>query len=168
MIFLANRANLDTRTLLTRLHNRLQTQVPNADAPVEQVWYHTSAGNKVGVRATISPDKFLRSAYPVAEAELQVSFDFPQTHSYDFYTIQWVESDRNLMLGWHQDETHMDLGQCHFQLDCHGETVQREKAALLDAHPLNVFDQRSTDLIDILTALTWEDDVPHVPTEVVR
>ena len=132
------------------------------------MWHHTSAGNKVGVRATVTPDVFLRTTYPVAEAELQVSFDFPQTHSDDFYTIQWVESDRNLILGWHQDETHMDLGPCHFQIDYQDETVQREKAGVLDAHPLNVFDQRSTDLVDVLTALTWEDDVPHLPTEEVR
>jgi len=110
MIFLANRANLDKRTLLTRIHNRLQTQVPNEESPIEQVWYHTSAGNKAGVRATISPEEFLHTSHPVAEAELQISFDFPDTHAYDFYRIQWVESDRNLMLGWHQDEMHMDLG----------------------------------------------------------
>ena len=43
MIFLANRANLDKRTLLTRIHNRLQSQVFNEASPVEHVWYHTSS-----------------------------------------------------------------------------------------------------------------------------
>lgn len=168
MIFLANRANLDKRTLLSRIHNRLQTQVSDEESPVEQVWYHTSAGNKVGVRATVAPDTFLRTSYPVTEAELQVSFDFPQSSTYDFYAIQWVESDRDLMVGWHQDETHMDLGECHFQVDYRGETVQRESAAFLDSHPLNVFDQRIDDLVDVLDALTWEHTVPDVPTQAVR
>ena len=168
MIFLANRANLDTLTLLTRLHKQLQTQVPNEDSPIEQVWYQTSAGNKVGIRATITPGTFLRTQYPADESEVQVSFDFPHTHAYDFYRIQWVESDRNLMLGWHQDETHMNLGKCHFQIDYQDTTVQRERAAFLDTHPLNVFDQRITDLVDILDALTWEDSVPHLPTDAVR
>jgi hypothetical protein len=104
----------------------------------------------------------------VDEAELQVSFDVPKTHPYDFYAIQWIESDRDLMLGWHQDETHMDLGECHLQIDHQGETVQRETAEFLDAHPLNVFDRRIDDLVDILDVVTWEDGVPHLPNEAVR
>ncbi|MEY7849543.1 hypothetical protein AB7C87_10150 [Natrarchaeobius sp. A-rgal3] len=168
MIFLANRANLDKRTLLSRIHNRFQTQVPQEDSPVERVWYRTSTGNKAGVRATVTTEEFLRKSHPVAEAELQLSFDFPQTHSYDFYVIQWVESDRDLMVGWHQDETHTDLGECHFQIDYQGETVQREEAEFLDEHPLNVFDRRIADLVDVLDALTWEDGVPHLPNEAIR
>lgn len=77
MIFLANRANLDKRQLLTRLHNWLQTQITTEEAPIEQVWYHTSAGNKVGVRATLNAPAFLGTTYPVGEAKLHVSFDFP-------------------------------------------------------------------------------------------
>ncbi|WP_255171280.1 hypothetical protein [Natrononativus amylolyticus] len=165
MIFLANRANLDTRTLFTKIHTRLLTQVPKEESPVEPMWYHTSARNKTGVRATVCPAQFLGTSYPVENAEVQVSFDFPQTYSYDFYAIQWVEPDRNLMVGWHQDETHADLGECHFQIDYQGETVQRENAAFLDVHPLNVFDQRIEDLVEVLNALTWEDGVPRLPNE---
>jgi len=168
MIFLANRANLDTRTLLTRLHNKLQTQVTDETSPIEQVWYHTSQGNKVGVRATITPEKFLGTSYPAEEAELQVSFDFPADAAYEYYSIRWVESARDLMLGWHQDETHMDLGECHFQIDYQGETVQRESAAFLDVHPLNVFDRRIDDLVDILDVIDWDDDIPSVSKENVQ
>lgn len=168
MIFLANRANLDKRTLLTRIHTRLHTQVSKADAPVEQVWYHTSAGNKVGVRATITASAFLGASHPVDTAELQVSFDFPTEQPYDFYTIQWVESGRELMLGWHQDDTHMDLGECHIQLDYQGDTVQRDQATFLDVHPLNVFDRRTTHLVEILTELTWTNNRPHVPSQAIR
>jgi len=168
MIFLANRVNLDIRTLLTRIHNRLQSQASTEDSPVEQVWYHTSAGNKVGVRATINAPTFLGASSPADEVELRVSFDFPPNCAYDFYKIQWVEADRELMIGWHQDETHMDLGECHFQIDYRGETVQRDEAAFLDMHPLNVYDQRIDDLVDTLNELTWEDEPPSVPTQAVR
>ena len=168
MIFLANRVNLDKRTLLTRIHNHLQSQVPAEDSPVKQVWYHTSAGNKVEVRATINAPTFLGTSYPVDEAELHVSFDFPPNYTYDFYKIQWVEANRDLMIGWHQDETHMNLGECHFQIDYRGETVQREKAAFLDMHPLNVYDQRIDDLVDTLNALTWENELPRVPKQAVQ
>lgn len=168
MIFLANRANLDKRQLLSRLHNWLQTQATAEDAPIEQVWYHTSAGNKLGVRATVNASGFLGTTYPVEEAELHVSFDFPPNRAYDFYKIQWVDAEQELMLGWHQDETHMDLGECHFQLDHQGETVQREAAMFLDVHPMNVFDQRITDLVELVGAVSWENDRPRVPNQAVR
>jgi len=168
VIFLANRANLDRRTLLTRIHDRFQTQVPDDDSPVEQVRYRTSAGNKVGVRAAVTPETLLHTSYPADKAEVQVSFDFPRTHSYDFYLIQWVEGDRDLMVGWHQDETHTDLGECHFQIDYQGETVQRATAEFLDIHPLNVLDRRLDDLVAILDALAWEDGVPTLPVEAIR
>ena len=168
MIFLANRSNLDKRTLLTRIHNRLQTQVSAADSPVEQVQYHTSSGNKTGIRATVIPDGFLGTSYPTDEAELQISFDFPTNRTYDCYSIQWVESDRDLMVGWQQDETHTDLGECHFQIDYQGETVQREAAVYLDTHPLNVVDQRTADLVDVLDSLTWDAKGPQLPKNAIR
>lgn len=168
MIFLANRANLDKRQVLTRLHNWLQTQATTEDTPVERVWYHTSAGNKVGVRATLNAPRFLGTTYPVEEVELHVSFDFPPNRPYDFYTIQWVEAEREFMLGWHQDETHLDLGECHLQLDYQGETVQRDAATFLDVHPLNVFDQRIDHLVELVDAVSWEPDRPRVPNHVVR
>ena len=163
MIFLANRANLDKRTLLSRIHNQLSTQTTTDSSPVEQVWYHTSLGNKVGVRATIDAPTFLNTTYPVDQAELQISFDFPPNRPYDYYKIQWVESERSLMLGWHQDETHMDLGECHLQLDYQGETEQRDAASFLDTHPLNVFEQRMNQLVNVLASLTWDDGSPTIP-----
>lgn len=162
MIFLANRANLDRRTLLSRIHTLLQTQVQAGDTPVEQVWYHTSAGNKVGVRATFDPDEFLGTSYPTNEAEIHVSFDFPPSSDYDFYRIQWVEPERDFMVGWHQDETHMNLGECHVQLDHRGETVQREEATFLDEHPLNVFEQRMDDLVQVLSTISWDRGKPQL------
>lgn len=167
MVFFANRANLDKRTLLGRLHKRLQTQV-EGNGPVEQVRYHTSAGNKVGVRATIDAPTFVGDSYPVAEGELQVGFDFPDDREFDYYKIQWVERDRELMVGWHQDETHPDLGECHFQIDYRGETVQRNPATFIDEHPLNVFDRRTDQLVEILGSMTWENGDPTVPDAVVR
>lgn len=167
MIFLANRANLDTRTLLTRLHTILQTRVTKANSPIERVWYHTSSGNKIGVRARIDAPTFLGTQYAIDEAELHVSFDFPPTYQHDFYKIQWVEPERQLMLGWHQDETHMDLGECHFQVDFERRTVQRDSADYLDIHPLNVFDQRVNQLGTILDALTWTDECPSVPRQTI-
>ncbi len=168
MIFLANRANLDKRTLLTRLHTNLRTRVENEGSPVQRVWYRTAAGNKAGVRARVDAPSFLDTSYAVSEAELHVSFDFPPNYEFDWYRIQWVEPERQLMVGWHQDETHTDLGECHLQVDFEGETVQRVPGNYLDTHPLNVFDRRMTHLPAVITALTWEDGRPTVPDRATR
>jgi hypothetical protein len=165
MLFFANRANLDRRQVLTRLHVLLGTQVTAGSGPVEQVWYHTSAGNKVGVRATIDTASFLDVSYPVEEGELQVTFDFPPDREYDHYRIQWVEREQELMVGWHQGDAHEAVGPCHFQVDYRSETVQRVEARFIDAHPLNVFDERTDQLVEILDSLVWEDARPSVPEE---
>jgi hypothetical protein len=144
------------------------TQVTTDDAPIKQVWYHTSSGNKTGVRATVDASGFLGATYPVETVELQLSFGFPPNRNYDCYEIQWVERDRDLMLGWHQDDTHMDLGECHFQIDYQGDTVQRDAAMFLDAHPLNVYEQRLNHLAEILNSLTWENERPAVPKQTVK
>lgn len=164
MIFLANRVNLDKRTLLTRIHTQLQTQT-GTDAAVEHVRYYPSKANKLEVRATVRPERFLDASYPVTTVELHVSFDFPTEYSYDFYRIQWVDPDRELMVGWHQDETHMGLGECHFQLDYRGDTIQRTEAEFLDSHPRNVFDHRIAQLVDVVSGLTWTDGRPVVPSD---
>ena len=67
-----------------------------------------------------------------------------------------------------RDETHMDLGECHLQLDYEGETVQREVATVLDMHPMNVFDQRLTHLVDLIDTVSWENDRPRVPNHAIR
>jgi hypothetical protein len=168
MIFLANRANLDERTLLSRLHKRLDTRAAAERSPIEQVRYHTASGNKVGVRATVDPPGFVGEPYAVEEAELQVAFELPPDREYDHYEIQWVERARELMVGWHQDPTHPSLGECHFQVDYRGETVQRNEAAFLDVHPLNVFDRRTDELVAVLDSMEWGDDRPFVPKSSVR
>lgn len=91
---------------------------------MKQVRYETSVANKVGVQATVTLDAFLQTTYPVAEAELQISFDITQISAYDFYTVHWVEPDRDITVGWHQDETHVVLGECHSQIDYRGKSGQ--------------------------------------------
>lgn len=168
MLFLANRANLDRRRLLRRIFDTFDTRATTAESPVERVWYHPSAGNRREVRVRVEPEQFLDTTWPVDRTQLQVSFDFPAAYDHDCYSIQWVEPERNLMLGWHQDETHPELGPCHFQLDHGGRTVDRLAATHLDSHPLNVLDRRTDRLVDVLDALRWTDGEPAVPASVVE
>lgn len=71
------------------------------------------------------------------------------------------------MIGWQQDETLMNLGECHLPIDHGGETVQREPAAFVDQHPLNVFEARIEQLENVLNSATWDNYVPTVPAEAV-
>ena len=77
------------------------------------------------VRASINAPAFVGGSYPVNDAEIHVYFDFPSGDKHDRYRIQWVESERNLMVGRHQDETHPELGECYLQVNYEGETVHR-------------------------------------------
>lgn len=168
MVFLVNRENLDRRTLHRRIHDSLASRTEKSDSPVESVRYHPSKADLHEVRAKVDAPSFVGDSYPVEEAEIHIYFDFPRSLDFDRYRIQWVEPDREVMFGWHQDETHTELSRCHFQVDFEGETVQRTEAEYLDAHPLNVFDERVNALPDILDAVSWSEGVPQVPESSVR
>lgn len=162
MIFLANRANLDRRTLYRRIHDILASRSKDAESPVESVWYHRSKADPEEIHASINAVGLVGEAYPVKKAELQVYFDFPRSSDFDCYRIQWVEPERDFMIGWHQDETHPELGNCHLQVDFEGNPTQRTAAQQLDKHPLNVFDERLQALPKILRETSWEGDSPEV------
>jgi len=166
MVFLVNRANLDRRTLYRRIHDSLASRTNKPDSPVESVRYYPSRANMEEVRARIDAPKFVGDAYPVEDAEIHVYFDFPRG-STDRYRTQWVETERELMVGWHQDETHPELGECHFQTDFEGETVYRKEAEHLDDHPMNIFDERVNAFPDILSSLSWESGTPEVPRDLL-
>lgn len=158
MIFLVNRANLDRRTLYRRIHDSLASRADKPDSPVESVRYHPSHANMEEVHARIDAPSFVGGLYPVDSAEIHVYFDFPSGDSPDRYRIQWVEPERGLMVGWHQDETHPELGECHLQIDYKGETVHRSEAEYIDAHPLNVFDERINSLPKVLNRISWDSE----------
>jgi len=82
---------------------------------------------------------------------------------YEYYVIEWSEADRDLGLGWHQDEDHPDLGECHFQLDHAGTTVERSAAEFVDEHPLEVLETRLDQLRALLPKIAWNEDTPVLP-----
>lgn len=49
-----------------------------------------------------------------------------------------------------------------------GKTVQRESTIFLEMHPLNVLDQRITDVVEVLDAATWEHERPRILRDTVR
>jgi hypothetical protein len=159
MIFLAGRDRYTQRTLLGDVHNRLTNQ-----AGCENVRYRPSRRRPRYVIADVDPPAFLGDSYDTETARLEIRFWYPAGVDHEYYRINWVEPDRNLMLGFHQDADHPDLGRCHIQLNHEDVAVDRYGAAFLDAHPLAVLDDRLQQFSAALGVIHWENRTPSLPT----
>ncbi|QHS17084.1 hypothetical protein GWK26_07970 [haloarchaeon 3A1-DGR] len=157
VVFLAHRTLLDQHAAHGEIHTWLHNQGGCSD-----VRYAPSAIRRHEVRATIEPEVLLGEPSPSATIELRVEFDFPDDAEHDHYEIQWIDADRKCSFGWHQDGTHSDLGECHFQLDHRDETVVRKPAVFHDSHPVNVLEQRLSLVPSVLESVTWRNDRPHL------
>nr|WP_228546347.1 hypothetical protein [Halegenticoccus tardaugens] len=147
------------RTLLRDIHDRLMNQ-----AGCENVRYHPSRRRPRYVIADIDTTVFVGNSYEAKNARLEVRFWYPAGVGYEYYRINWIEPERNLMLGLHQDADHQDLGPCHIQLNYEDTPVDRYAATFLDVHPLSVFDDRLQQLPTALGSIRWEDGTPSLPT----
>ena len=159
MIFLAGRDRYTQRTLLRDIHDRLTNQ-----AGCENVRYHPSRRRPRYVIAELDTAVFLGDSYEAENARLEVRFWYPAGVEYEYYRINWIEPDRNLMLGFHQDADHQDLGPCHIQLNYEDTPVDRHDTTFLDAHPLSVLDNRLQQLPTALESIRWQDGQPSLPT----
>ena len=152
MIFLANRDRYTQRTLLREVHSRLSKH-----AGCENVRYRPSRRRPRFVIADIDTATFLNHSYDVETARLEIRFWYPIGVDHEYYRINWIEPTRNLMLGFHQDADHPELGPCHIQLNHEDTAVDRHTAAFLDAHPLAALDQRLQQLPTALEAIRGQD-----------
>lgn len=159
MLFLAGRDRYTQRTLLRDVHDRLTNQPGCKD-----VRYRPSRRRPRYVIADVDSTPFLGEPYDVENARLDVRFWYPADVDHEYYRINWVEPERNLMLGFHQDADHQGLGPCHIQLDYEDAPVDRYTATFLDAHPLSVLDDRLQQLSTALAAIRWESGTPSLPT----
>lgn len=159
MIFLAGRDRYTQRSLLRDVHDRLTKQ-----AGCEAVRYRPSRRRPRYVIADIDPTTFLSNSSDVENARLEIRFRYPPDVDHEHYRINWVEPARNLMLGFHRDADHPDLGPCHIQLDYEDASVDRYAATVLDAHPLAVLDDRLQQLPAAIESIHWENGAPSLPT----
>lgn len=135
------------KKLYQRIHNRLSSQTAFTN-----VHYQPSKTRPRVVCADVDPALFVEPTYPAAQARLELEFDL-RSH-WDHYWIQWIEPERGLSCGWHQDQTHMEHGRCHFQIDYPDGTIDRTPATTLEAHPLTVVEYRLNTLPEELTTIT--------------
>ena len=157
VVFLANRANLQHRRLHDRIRNRLR-------GPFDDVRRRHAKPREAGpyrVVADVEPRYFLDDdAYPTTTARLEVGFQLRTGEPYEYYWFNWIEPERRLLVGWHQDDTHDDLGPVHLQVTDGSRAVAHEPAQFIDAHPLDVVERRLSSLRDVILAVEWEQGRP--------
>jgi hypothetical protein len=95
---------------------------------------------------------------------LEIRFWYPVNVDHEYYRLNWVEPDRNFVLGFHRDADHQTLGPCHIQLDHEDTATDRYSATFLDEHPLAVLDDRLQQLPTALESVRWTDGTPSLPT----
>lgn len=157
VVFLTNRANIQARRLHERIKNRLKSEFETVSRrPAEP----TEPG-PYRVVATGRPRYLLGvESYPTDTARLELGFDLQTDDSHEYYWINWLEPEREMLVGWHQDGTHPDLGPVHLQLNDGANVVERTSAAFVDSHPLDVVERRLAALPALVTAVQWGDGRP--------
>lgn len=156
-VFFPNRANLQTK----RLHDRIQNRLGGEFEAVRRRRADPREAGPYRVVGDVNPRQFLGDAgYPVTEARIEIGFQLRRGAPREHYWFEWIEPARSLLVGWHQDATHDDLGPVHLQVDHGDTTVDRRGAPFVDAHPLDVVEQRLGSLREAIVAVTWEEDRP--------
>jgi hypothetical protein len=157
VVFLANRANLQSKRLHDRIRNRL-------DGVLDNVRRRRAEPREAGpyrVVGELNPRQFLDDdAYPVTTARVEIGFQLQTDEPYEYYWFNWVEPERSLLVGWHQDDTHDDLGPVHLQVNDGATAVVHQRARFIDTHPLDVVERRLDALPDVVAAVEWEQGRP--------
>jgi hypothetical protein len=159
VIFMVNRGNLQSRALHNRLKKRLRTDY-NFQNTRSVVAAATEPG-KYRAIGEIDPRQFLDdTSYGATTARVEVGFDLNTSSGHEHYWLNWIEPDRSMLVGWHQDSMHLKLGKVHLQVDDDGRTVTRKSATFIDSHPVDVFLQRMDVLPQVVQSVTWQNGRP--------
>jgi len=144
-----------------RLHDRIQTRLAGE---FENVRRRRAEPREVGpyrVVANANPRYFLDDdTYPATTARIGIGFQLQTGEPHEYYWFNWVEPDRSLLVGWHQDDTHDDLGPVHLQVNDGATPVTHEPAQFIDSHPLDVMERRLNSIRDAILAIKWEQGRP--------
>jgi hypothetical protein len=156
VVFLANRANLQHR----RLHDRVKARLGAMFTDVRRRRTRPQEPGPYRVVGEIDPRQVLDDDCPTATARVSVGFQLQTTADYEYYWFNWIEPARDLLVGWHQDDTHEELGPVHLQVNDGATVVTREPAQFIDSHPLDVLSQRLVTLDGAVSAVEWAGEQP--------
>jgi hypothetical protein len=157
VVLLANRANLQDK----RLHDRIQNRLSGEFETVRRRRAELRDAGPYRVVAEGDPRQFLGDdEYPVTTARVEIGFQLQTGEANEYYWFNWIEPDRSLLVGWHQDATHDALGPVHLQVNDGATPVAHEPAEFIDSHPLDVVERRLNSLRDAVLAVEWEQGRP--------
>ena len=157
VVFLANRANLQSK----RLHDRIRNRLGGALEDVRRRRAEPREAGPFRVVGDVNPRSFLGDGtYPATTARIEVGFQLQTDVPYEHYRFNWVEPERSLLVGWHRNGTHDELGPVHLQVNDGATAVDHQRAQFIDSHPLDVVEQRLDSLHDAVSAIEWEHDRP--------
>jgi hypothetical protein len=157
VVFLANRAKLQSK----RLHDRIQNRLSGAFENVRRRRAEPREAGPYRVVADVNPRQFLGDdEYPGTDARVEIGFQLRTSDPYEYYWFNWIEPGRSLLVGWHQDDTHDDLGPVHLQVNDGATAVDHQQAQFIDSHPLDVVEQRLNSLPNAVFAVEWEQGRP--------
>lgn len=150
--FLAGRDRLRSRRLHVHIKNRLQT-----DDRFRTVRLRVATPEEPGpyrVVADTRRGQFVDPTWSDRTARLEIGFRLPTESTHEHYWINWIEPDREVLVAWHQDRGHADLGPDHLQVEGPDVNVRHESAVFLDEHPMAVVEARLDQLSSTLEAHT--------------
>ncbi|WP_276248544.1 hypothetical protein [Haladaptatus sp. YSMS36] len=154
MIFLTNRAGIRNKRLHRRIKNRLQKDTQFSKARV-RVASPREPGPYRAIAETNPRTVLGDSDYPTTSARVEIGFDV-ETDGHDHYWFNYIEPDRSILLGWHQDSDHADCGPVHLQVNEGGTAIEHKRAQFIDEHPMAVVTARLEQLPAAITNIEWE------------
>lgn len=141
----------DTHLHRYEVHKRVATRL-RREGGVATVEAKPSPMRPVRVVATLDRAVFFDQNTDGGDATLELQWR-PRSER-DAFRIQYNEPGMPWSCGWHQDETHENLGPSHFQVDHDAwPTPYRESASFTDSNPMAILETCLTELRDRLPDL---------------
>lgn len=134
----------DTHLHRYEVHKRVATRL-RREAGVMAVDTEPSPMRPVRLTATLDRSVFFAEETAAGEATLE--FEWRPHSERDAFRIQYNELGTPWSCGWHQDETHENLGPSHFQVDHEAwPTSHREPASFTDSNPMAILETSLSEL----------------------
>ena len=157
VVLLANRTNLQAK----RLHDRIGTRLEAICIDVRRRRATPREPGSYRVVGEVDPRGYLNDdAYPTDTARIEIGFQLRPGESREFYWCNWIEPERSLLVGWHQDDIHADLGPVHLQVNDGSTAVDHRAAEFIDSHPLAVVSRRLAAFAGVVEGVEWVDGRP--------
>lgn len=147
----------DTHLHRYEVHKRVATRL-RREPGVVAVDTDPSPMRPVRLVAALDSEAFLGQTQTQDQSQVAgdatLEFEWRPQPDRDEFRIQYSESEMPWSCGWHQDQTHDDLGPTHFQVDHEAwASSYRESASFSDPHPMAILETCLNHLRDRVLSL---------------